>query len=469
LLNRAGLGGPPARLAKLAAMGLEKAVEFMLAGEEATEGAPDPAWARPDPDRPERLRAMRQASAERRRELQREERRLQQERLAELRGWWLERMAKGPRPLQEKMVLFWHGHFATSMVKVRDAYLMWRQNDLFRRLGLGAWLDLLEAVSKDPAMLIWLDQAQSRKEHPNENYARELMELFTLGEGHYTERDVTEAARALTGLSLDRVRQEFAYRASQHDGGEKVVLGRSGRLGLKEVLEQILAQPQADRFIAGKLWTFFAGANPAPELVEPLAAEFRAAGREFRPFLRTMFCCQEFYADTVVRAQIKSPVQFLVMAVRQLERDLPPPAAAANALRLLGQDLFAPPNVKGWDGGAAWITTNNLLNRHNLATLLVLGENALPSAGRGPQRERPPAARRRHSAPVDVDRLVPASERGAPETVLAALERRFIQDKLRAKSADTLRRYLAAEGGQDDHSLLQAIRLTLCTPEYQLT
>ena len=126
--------------------------------------------------------------------LQQELQRTQRQRMLDLKQWWLERMATGPRPFQEKMTLFWHGHFATSMDKVRDAYYMWRQNELFRRLGTGNWLELLTATAKDPAMLVWLDQAQSRKEHPNENFAREVMELFTLGEGHYTEKDVTEAA-----------------------------------------------------------------------------------------------------------------------------------------------------------------------------------------------------------------------------------------------------------------------------------
>src|SRR5437667_5797981 len=140
-------------------------------------------------------------------DLFRDEQRDQRLHLIELRAWWLQRMAKGPRPLQEKMTLFWHGHFATSAQKVRDAYFMWRQNETFRRLATGNWLQLQIAVAKDPAMLIWLDQAQSRKEHPNENYAREMMELFALGEGHYTEQDISEAARALTGWTLNRVRQ----------------------------------------------------------------------------------------------------------------------------------------------------------------------------------------------------------------------------------------------------------------------
>src|SRR5207244_13318353 len=164
---------------------------------------------------------------DKRREMQREQRQTQQQRLLELRGWWLERMVTGPRPLQEKLTLFWHGHFATSTQKVRDAYFMWLQNETFRRHAMGNWLQLLTAVAKEPAMLIWLDQAESRKEHPNENFAREVMELFALGEGHYTEKDISEAARALTGWSYERMTQKFVERPFTHDGNEKAIVGKT--------------------------------------------------------------------------------------------------------------------------------------------------------------------------------------------------------------------------------------------------
>ncbi len=237
LLNRAGFGGPPAEIDRLAALGPARAVSHLVDFENVAEATPDPAWAKPDPDRAERFRAARQASPEERQKMQREEQRNQRERMVELRGWWLQRMATGARPLQEKMTLFWHGHFATSVEKVRDAYLMWRQNELFRRQGTGNWLQLLIAVAKDPAMLIWLDQAQSRKEHPNENFAREVMELFALGEGHYTEQDITEAARALTGWSYDRMAQDFIARPQWHDRGSKTIFGQTGYFNGEDFLE----------------------------------------------------------------------------------------------------------------------------------------------------------------------------------------------------------------------------------------
>jgi len=181
------------------------------------------------------------------------------------------------------------------MEKVRDAYLMWRQNDLFRRHATGNWLEMLVQVAKDPAMLIWLDQAQSRRLHPNENFARELMELFTLGEGHYSEKDVTEAARALTGWSYDRPAQQFMERPFQHDNGTKTVLGRTGELDGQDVIEQIVDQPQAARFITAKLWKFFAAEDPAPALVEALSDLFRREQNNFKPLLRAMFLSEEFY------------------------------------------------------------------------------------------------------------------------------------------------------------------------------
>ncbi len=255
LLNRAGFGGPPSEIEKLAALGPEAAVDHFVDYEKVPDDDVKPEWARPDPDRMEKFREMRQSGdEEKRRQLQREFQQEQRRHLIELRGWWLQRMAKGNRPLQEKLVLFRHGHFATSVQEVKDAYLMWLQNDTFRRHASGNWLALLEDVSRDPAMLVWLDQAQSRKEHPNENFAREVMELFALGEGHYSEKDITEAARAFTGWSYNRLTQKFINNRFQHDPGSKTVLGKTGNLDGQDVLRQIVAQPQSGRFICEKIW-----------------------------------------------------------------------------------------------------------------------------------------------------------------------------------------------------------------------
>jgi len=490
LLNRAGFGGTPPEIEKLAEMGPDRAVSCLVDYDKIPDPTLSPNWAKPDPERMEKFAALRRTNQElrqakgdqrkeleeKRREMQREQRQMQQQHLLELRDWWLQRMVKGPRPLQEKMTLFWHGHFATSVQKVRDAYFIWLQNDTFRRLALGRWLQLLTAVAKDPAMLIWLDQAQSRKEHPNENFAREVMELFALGEGHYTEKDVTEAARALTGWTLNRVQQKFEYRSAIHDAGLKTVLGRSGNLTGNDVLEQIVAQAQAGHFICAKLWTFFAAENPSNELVSALAGTFREGNSYFRPLLRAIFRSEEFYAPEVIRAQVKSPAQWLAGSLRMLERDLPPPLMTTAALRQLGQDLFAPPNVKGWDGGVAWITTNNLLNRYNFAAVLVLGRKAAPAitaaAGRKEQAKRMQERLDRiknQEPPVDAGKLFPPELRKDPETFIAALEKRFLQSRLRDKQAAAIRDYLEDEGDLDDEVVLNAIRLIMSTPDFQLT
>jgi len=475
LLNRAGFGGPPQQIEKLAAQSHEEAVAHFVDYEKIPDSTAAPEWAKPDPDRRKTfMEARNLPEQERRRKLQ-EIQRADRQHMIELRGWWLRRMADGPRPLQEKMVLFWHGHFATSVEKVREAYLMWRQNDMFRRLGTGDWLELLVEVAKDPAMLIWLDQAQSRKEHPNENFAREVMELFALGEGHYTEKDITEAARALTGWSYDRLDQRFMERPMAHDRGQKTIFGRTGNFDGKDFLQMVVEQPQSARFITAKLWNFFAGEPPSEQLNDALAAEFKNGGNQFKPVLRAMFLSEAFYAPSIVRNQVKSPVQWLVGSVRVLERELPPPLVCFGLTRNLGQDLFAPPNVKGWDGGLSWITTNNLLARYNDAATLVHGDAAPASAGimpvNNPNAQMLAERRMRglRVGGVDAKKIVPENDRTDKEKLMAALERRLIQDKLKPKQQQVLRDYLDSRNALDDATVLNAIRLVMSTPEYQLT
>jgi uncharacterized protein (DUF1800 family) len=479
LLNRAGFGGPPAEIQKLADLGLDRAVASLLDYEAIPDPTPNPDWAKPDPERAQKLRDIyKTGTPEEKRQFQQEEQKLQRQRIMELRGWWLQRMAKGPRPLQEKLVLFWHGHFATSVEKVRDAYYMWRQNDIFRRLATGNWTLLLLEVGKDPAMLIWLDQAQSQRQHPNENFAREVMELFALGEGHYTEHDITEGARALTGWSLDRLSQEYVYRPFIHDNGVKTFLGRAGNLDGDDVIEQIVAQPHAAKFITAKLWNYFAGQVPSEKLNDALAENFRANGNNFKPLLNTLFHCEEFYAPDIVRNQVKSPVQWLVGSVRVLECELPPPLASWGMLRQLGQDLFAPPNVKGWDGGVTWITTNTLLERYNDAQSLVQGtvpplsaqdfarkQNAGGNDGMKAEKMR----QRVRMGGVNVEKILTADERADKTKMVAALEKRLFQTALSRDQQQALRDFLDAKTSLTGADITTAIRLMMSTPDYQVT
>ena len=477
LLNRAGFGGPPAEIQRLADLGPDKAVSSLLDYENIPDPTADPVWANPDSQEMTNLReAIQKATPEERRQIQQQQNRLQYDRILELRWWWLNRMAKGPRPFQEKMVLFWHGHFATSFEKVHNAYYMWRQNELFRRLATGNWLELLTFAGQDPAMLIWLDQAESRKEHPNENFAREVMELFTLGEGHYTEKDVTEAARALTGWSLDRLNEKFIYRPAFHDNGVKTFLGRTGNLNGEDVMVQIVAQPQAARFITAKLWNYFAGQPPPDSLNDALAAVFRGSGNNFKPLLRVLFCSEEFYGDDVIRNQVKSPVQWLVGTARMLECDLPPVQISSGITRSLGQDLFAPPNVKGWDGGITWITTNTLLARYNDAATLVQGTfpplaasdfARKPGGQGGVKAER--QAQRVHVGGVTVEKILSPEERADQDLLVKSLEHRLLQTTLKNEQQKALRDFLGSKTKLDDADVLTAIRLIMATPQYQVT
>lgn len=469
LLNRAGFGGPPKQIDQLASLGLEKAVDQLVKFDQNPDLTSPPAWTKPDSDRVKESQEFRKASLEERKELQKVRRRMQRNHMTELRHWWLNRMVSTSHPLQEKLTLFWHGHFATSVQKVKDASLMWRQNDLFRRQGAGEWLALLTEVAKDPAMLVWLDQGQSRKENPNENFAREVMELFTLGEGQYTEKDVTEAARAFTGWAYERADQRFVVRPRWHDAGTKTILGQSGYWTGNDVLKLVVSQPNAPEFITQKLWNFFAGQPPSAELSQALASEFVRHGQEIRPWLMTVFRSEEFYSPTVMRQQVKSPVFWLVNSARILQRELPPAEATNNLLRLMGQELFAPPNVKGWDGGLAWITTNNLLTRYNSAEYLVSGENPLNYATnrtkKGPNQPR----RLPLAGAVRLDAWLEEEDWVDPEHLLRTLETRLFQAPLREKQRANVREYLASRTPLDTTDILHAIRLLMSTPDFQLT
>ncbi|HEX4349927.1 MAG TPA: DUF1800 domain-containing protein, partial [Verrucomicrobiae bacterium] len=444
--------------------------------EKIPDPTPNPDWAKPEPDRMQHMAEVyRTGTPDERRQLQHEVQQLQRQRIMDLRGWWLQRMAFGPRPLQERMALFWHGHFATSVDKVRDAYYMWLQNDIFRRQATGNWKLLLLEMGKDPAMLVWLDQAQSRKEHANENFAREVMELFTLGEGHYTEHDITEAARALTGWSLNRQEQTYVYRPFTHDNGDKTIFGKTGNFDGDDFIGMIVAQPQSAKFITAKIWNYFSGSEPSPELNEALAANFRENGNNFKPFLKTMFRSEEFYSPDIVRNQVKSPVQWLVGSVRVLQSDLPPPLVSWGITRQLGQDLFAPPNVKGWDGGVTWITTNTLLTRYNDAQSLVEGTVPPLTAGdfggkgAGNGQKAMKALQRLRVGGVNLDKILTPEERDNNQNIIASLQNRLFQTNLKKDQQQDLQDFLDSKTKMSDADILTAIRLMMSTPEYQVT
>src|SRR6478672_7242768 len=282
LLNRAGFGATDAEIAEFAALDRAQAVDRLLASARREPSVAPPAFVDAPFEPYYRLRNM---TAEERMAAQR---RLAQDSF-ELRAWWLREMAETPSPLTERMTLFWHNHFATSQQKVRSLQLMYRQNALLRREALGNFATLLHAVAKDPAMLVYLDNAGSRRQAPNENFAREVMELFTLGEGHYGEPDVKEAARAFTGWSLDRETGEYKWRPFFHDRGDKTVLGKTGRFDGDDVLDLLLVRPETAEFIVEKLWREFVSPAPDAAEVKRIARVFRDSGYEIKAALRALF------------------------------------------------------------------------------------------------------------------------------------------------------------------------------------
>jgi uncharacterized protein (DUF1800 family) len=293
---------------------------------------------------------------------------------ARLRAWWVYRVLFGPDPLGERLTLLWHNHFATSNLKVDDLAAMRRQNDVFRLHARAPFATLLEAAVHDPALLIWLDAPANRKGHPNENLARELMELFTLGIGHYTEDDVKEAARALTGWTV----ADGAFRnvAARHDDEPKVILGSHGRISGSDLLAILLDHPAtADRLTRRLCGLFFGEGALSDDAIAALAADLCAHHLDLGGAVATILRSRAFFAAANLRSQVVDPVAFAVAPVRALELLDPPPSTLvlADFAARLGQDLFYPPNVGGRPGGRAWLSTRAIVDRANYAAALVGG------------------------------------------------------------------------------------------------
>ena len=279
--------------------------------------------------------------------------------------WWAERMLVTRRPLEEKLTLFWHGHFATGNGKVRDTRMMLRQNEMLRANAAGSFRDLLVGILTDPAMWVYLDNGENRKGHPNENFGRELLELFTMGVGNYTEQDIREASRAFTGWTNDVL--EFRFDLATHDDGEKTFLGRTGALNGDDVIDIILDTPVTAEYISAKLYRFFVREEIDEHTRVALGATFRDSGYEVKPLLRRLLLSRDFYSPASYATQVKSPVHLVVSTYRKLGLTALPTIPDFGRLTAgLGQTLFNPPNVAGWAGGRTWITPASLLERGNL-------------------------------------------------------------------------------------------------------
>ncbi|HZY84764.1 MAG TPA: DUF1800 domain-containing protein [Gemmataceae bacterium] len=303
--------------------------------------------------------------------------------IGNLRGWWVYFMLNGGHPLRERMTLFWHNHFATSVAKVTSVPLMYKQNVLLRQHALGKFEPFLQAMSKDPAMLRWLDSNSNIKGRANENYAREVMELFSLGvHSGYTEKDIREAARAFTGWGTNG--DDYEFNAYFHDTGTKTILGRTGNFNGEDIVRIVLQRPVTARFLVRKLYRNFLSEqhDPPDALIEPLADSFRKSDYDVAQLMRTMLSSRHFFSDYAFRQRIKSPVEYVLGSVRAVYRAYPekdpnysklPIPMLVSRIDAMGQPLFAPPNVKGWRGAEAWLTTSTLLARQNFAQAVAMG------------------------------------------------------------------------------------------------
>ncbi len=469
LLRRAGFGGRAEQVAMLQRQGIDGAVDHLVEYSRIDWDAPQEtfdadlkrpptaeeraAWrqARKDNDAEEleRLKKIRQQS-------DREDRK--QARL--LQRWWLRRLAESPRPLEEKLVLLWQGHFAVNYRGVKDSYLLHKQNEFFRKHAM-QFAALAKGIVHDPAMLIFLNNDRNRKGRPNENLARELMELFTLGVGHYTENDIKEGARALTGYT--RRDNDFAFNRRQHDTGNKQILGTRSAYDGDSFVSLLLKQPACSRFIAAKLYDHFVMdlTDPAPsdrdKVIAALAEVIRRSRYDLKPALKALFSSKHFYSAAVMGAKIKSPVELTIELIRTLEPGDYEEKPVLDALRMMGQDLFNPPNVAGWPGGRAWINTSTLFVRQNLATYLITGHR--PDRGRY----------RARSQPYDAMALLRDLPNRTPEAAVTHLTDLLLGAAANSNRRAQLRQFLTDRKDKiANDSIIAMLLLITAMPEYQL-
>ncbi|HZU36493.1 MAG TPA: DUF1800 domain-containing protein [Gemmataceae bacterium] len=401
--------------------------------------------------------------------------------VSSLRGWWVYLILNSLYPLREKLTLFWHNHFATSIAKVGRTELMFRQNQVLRHDALGNFRPLLLDISRDPAMLIWLDSNSNLKGKANENYARELMELFSLGIGHYTEHDVREAARAFTGWHTDGER--FDFDEAFHDDGEKTILGKTGKWDGGDVLRIILAQPEAAQFLVRKLYRHFISETAPPsQLLRPLAEQFRRSDYDIAALIGTMLRSRHFFSAYAYRQRVKSPVEFVVGTARALvkidQAELPPTVLAAQ-IGAMGEPLFEPPTVKGWSGGRSWLNSATILARDNFAALAASGNYpaeaessngailAAPTAqgNSKPQPDHEPPGNR------DPAVLIEAEKARTPEQIADVVVELLLQGDISTKARARLVAFLEEgkpHGKQRSRRIREALHAVMTMPEYQL-
>jgi len=540
LLERAGFGATPEEIERFAALTPEQAVARLVNYESIDNSALKPfdesgIWDRGmDPFPPSRAEAVRLAR-ERGEGLGEKmlppgsPRRLQpivdkfffglyanQIETQRLGLWWANRMLATPRPLEEKLTLFWHGHFATGENKVRDYRMMLQQNRMLRANASGRLQDLLIGILKDPAMLVYLDNGENVKSHPNENFGRELLELFSMGVGNYTEHDVREAARAFTGWTNDVLTYKFD--TAQHDFGEKTFLTQKGPFNGDDIIRIILEQPVTGEFVAGKIYRYFVREDISPAVKAQLGREFKQSGYQIKPLMTRILLSKDFYSPASYATQIKSPAHLVVSTYRKMGlREVPTVPDFGRMTSGLGQSLFDPPNVAGWAGGRTWITPATLLQRGNMfrdvlfpdiknfrppdramsatdqrvGERLAKGMNITEATREGDAESNKMVDRDedyntryggwagyqiafkrtklipRQPVSLDLVAMVAAAHADTPDKVVDHFLRRFMRVSLADKDRQVLVDFLKTRR-MDEGSLRELLYLVLSTPEYQL-
>ncbi|MDA4128204.1 MAG: DUF1800 domain-containing protein [Thaumarchaeota archaeon] len=301
--------------------------------------------------------------------------------LNNLATWWLNRMVKTNRPLEEKMTLFWHNHFATGYSKVQNGYLMYKQNEFFRTNALGNFKDILSGITADGAMLVWLDGNQNRKGNPNENFAREVMEVFSTGRGPYTEDDVKAGALAFTGYKID-TNGNGVFDPNLHDGSVKTFLGHTGNFGPADIIDILVSHPSTAANLSNELFSFFAYPSPSPDTVKNLSQVYLDSGHSIKALVQAILTSPEFMSSQAYMSQIKSPAEFVAGSLRSLGATADP-VKSVTSMSHMGQMLFDPPSVFGWPSGLGWIDTASVLERYNFPLLLQTSQEN-PSSNLAP-------------------------------------------------------------------------------------
>jgi len=387
-------------------------------------------------------------------------------------SWWVDRMLQTPNPLVERMVYFWHNHFTSGIGAGVTPAMMVAQNGLFRTHALGDFAQLTHEVARDPAMLVYLNGNQNRKAHPNENFARELMELFTLGVGNYSEQDVRESARAFTGWTVDRGGDQARFVARLHDDGNKTFLGQTGDLSGDDVIDIIMRQPVTATFVARKFCRNFVYDDPEPELVDAVAARFRAGRYDVAALLDTLLRSNVFYSSRAYRSLVKSPLDLVVGALRTVGVTTATPRVIA-ALSSMNQIPMRPPNVAGWPGGSQWLNQGTILARLNFLNQLV----SFHAGAQAPDAMQPGEAAQSMGAPSDPMSWIAGATITDPGSVLERVLSLTVQGDATAEQRRSIMVYLQTDSVGNpvelnaeniDEKVRGAMSLAMALPAYQL-